>query len=159
MNFLCLQSLKCGSPPLTIKRCIEVGHTFMLADRYSKCFPIELSGGRIQTAEKSASNVDSSTVLMGCYGIGVTRLMQACVESRQVDGHYPAWPLEIAPYKVCIVTAKRGSKEAEKSAQLMPYLSHMLDTTELFRNEVLVTRWRRSLKAKILAIHQYSLMT
>ena len=47
---------------------------------------------------------------MGCYGIGISRLMQASVESRQVDGLYPDWPLEIAPYQVAIIPAKEGSK-------------------------------------------------
>ena len=135
---------KCGASidetKLDAKRCIELGHTFMLADRYTKCFPIKLSGGGGGGGgARTADGADSAaSILMGCYGIGVTRLMQACVEARHVDAHFPAWPVEIAPFKVCIVTAKRGSKEADKSGQLVPYLSNMLDTTSTFHNEVLV---------------------
>ena len=48
------------------KRAIECGHTFILGDRYTKQIPIP-----IQKEQK---------ILMACYGIGVSRLMQACVE-------------------------------------------------------------------------------
>lgn len=48
------------------KRAIECGHTFILGDRYTKQIPIPIQKDR--------------KVLMACYGIGVSRLMQACVE-------------------------------------------------------------------------------
>lgn len=71
------------------KRCIEIGHTFILNDRYTKQIPIEI--------EKTKSK---SNVLMGCYGIGVSRLVQACVESNNENLKFPNWPLDIAPFKI-----------------------------------------------------------
>lgn len=65
------QLVKCGKQADGTKlykpeRAIECGHTFVLGDRYTKQIPIKIS--------------KDSRVLMGCYGIGVSRLMQACVE-------------------------------------------------------------------------------
>lgn len=48
------------------KRAIECGHTFVLGERYTKQIPVKIGG--------------ITKILMGCYGIGVSRLMQACVE-------------------------------------------------------------------------------
>lgn len=106
------------------KKCIEIGHTFILGDRYTKFFPIDL--------DKKNTNV-----AMGCYGIGVSRLMQACVESSHVDKHYPNWPLEIAPFQIVIVPAKDGSKEEEKSQKLVKYFNEMFDNS-VFKDDVLV---------------------
>lgn len=83
-----------SDPP---KRCIECAHTFILGDRYTKQIPI-----------------DSKSVIMGCYGIGVSRLMQSCVEAHALDLKFPEWPVEIAPYHIAIIPAKSGSKEFEK---------------------------------------------
>ena len=106
------------------KKCIEIGHTFILGERYTKFFPIH-------------TKLDQ-TVKMGCYGIGVSRLMQACIESHNVDKIYPEWPLEIAPFQIGILPAKNGSKFEEKSKKLVPYLCEMLDSHPLFRDDVLV---------------------
>jgi prolyl-tRNA synthetase len=43
---------------------------------------------------------EKTNVLMGCYGIGVSRLMQATIECNQTENHYPNWPLEIAPFQI-----------------------------------------------------------
>ena len=127
LNKLC-ELLKCGNECRTSNKiiesqnCIEVGHTFILGDRYTKYFPIK----------------SGKDVVMGCYGIGVSRLMQACVESRQVDGRFPDWPLEIAPFKVMILPAKSGSKSEEKSRKMTNYLIEMLQGNYLFKDDVLV---------------------
>lgn len=68
--------VKCGSGGKTTrveekleeKRAIECGHTFVLNDRYTKHIPIKIGNHK--------------QVIMGCYGIGVSRLMQVCVEVR-----------------------------------------------------------------------------
>ena len=81
---------KCGQP-LKVRRAIEVGHVFKLGTKYTealKAFYVDESG-RPQPA------------VMGCYGIGVTRTMQAVIEqSNDKDGII--WPLSVAPYQVCI---------------------------------------------------------
>jgi prolyl-tRNA synthetase len=80
----------CGKP-LKIRRAIEVGHVFKLGTKYSKAL--------------NALFVDESSqqhpAIMGCYGIGVTRTLQAVIEqSNDKDGI--VWPISVAPYTVCI---------------------------------------------------------
>jgi len=82
--------VKCGKS-LKIRRAIEVGHVFKLGTKYS---------------EKLGANFLDETgvrnpAVMGCYGIGVTRTLQAVIEqSNDKDGI--VWPLNVAPYRVCI---------------------------------------------------------
>ncbi len=75
---------------------------------------------------------------MACYGLGVSRIIQACIESQHLDGQFPNFPPEIAPYQICIVTAKKGSKEEEKSGNLVKYLVNMLDKNGLYKDDILV---------------------
>ena len=110
---------------VSFKKCIEIGHTFILGDRYTKYFPIHL-----KKADES--------VIMACYGLGVSRIIQACIESQHLDGQFPNFPPEIAPYQICIVTAKKGSKEEEKSGNLVKYLVNMLDKNGLYKDDILV---------------------
>jgi len=82
--------VKCGKP-LKIRRAIEVGHVFKLGTKYSEKFNAEYldeSGAR-------------KLAVMGCYGIGVTRTLQAVIEQcNDKDGII--WPLSVAPYRVCV---------------------------------------------------------
>ncbi|MCC6822837.1 MAG: proline--tRNA ligase [Verrucomicrobia subdivision 3 bacterium] len=81
---------KCGKP-LKIRRAIEVGHVFKLGTKYSEALNatfLDEDGSR-------------KPCVMGCYGIGVTRTLQAIIEqSNDKDGI--VWPLAVAPYQVCI---------------------------------------------------------
>ncbi|MDB6027953.1 MAG: proline--tRNA ligase [Verrucomicrobiales bacterium] len=80
----------CGKP-LKIRRAIEVGHVFKLGTKYS----VALGANFSDEAQKSQPAV------MGCYGIGVTRTLQAIIEqSNDKDGII--WPLSVAPYQVCM---------------------------------------------------------
>ena len=82
--------LKCAKP-LKIRRAIEVGHVFKLGTKYSEKLNATFLD---ETGARKPS-------VMGCYGIGVTRTLQAVVEqSNDKDGII--WPLAIAPYTVCI---------------------------------------------------------
>ncbi len=81
---------KCGKP-LKIRRAIEVGHVFKLGTKYSEAFKAMYldESGKQQPA------------IMGCYGIGVTRTLQAVIEQcNDKDGII--WPISVAPYTVCI---------------------------------------------------------
>jgi len=81
---------KCGKS-LKIRRAIEVGHVFKLGTKYSEKF------NAVYLDEAGARNM----AVMGCYGIGVTRTLQAVVEQcNDKDGII--WPLSVAPYRVCI---------------------------------------------------------
>ncbi len=81
---------KCAKP-LKIQRAIEVGHVFKLGTKYSE----KLNAYFLDADGKSKPCV------MGCYGIGVTRTLQAVIEQcNDKDGI--VWPLAVAPYAVCI---------------------------------------------------------
>ncbi len=80
----------CGQP-LKIRRAIEVGHVFKLGTKYSDAL------GALFLDE----NGKQQPAIMGCYGIGVTRTLQAVVEQcNDKDGI--VWPVSVAPYAVCI---------------------------------------------------------
>jgi len=82
--------LNCGQA-LTIGRAIEVGHLFKLGTKYSKA----LNALFLDEAGKQQPAV------MGSYGIGIARTMQAVIEqSHDKDGI--VWPIAIAPYTVCL---------------------------------------------------------
>jgi prolyl-tRNA synthetase len=82
--------VKCGKS-LKIRRAIEVGHVFKLGTKYSDKFNalyLDEAGNR-------------KPCVMGCYGIGITRTLQAVIEQcNDKDGII--WPLSVAPYRVCI---------------------------------------------------------
>jgi len=82
--------VKCGKP-LNIRRAIEVGHVFKLGTKYS------------EKLNATFLDVDGSRKLsvMGCYGIGITRTLQAIIEQSN-DKEGIIWPLSVAPYQVCI---------------------------------------------------------
>jgi len=81
---------KCGKA-LKIRRAIEVGHVFKLGTKYS------------EKLNATYLDVDGSRkpLVMGCYGIGATRTLQAIIEQcNDKDGI--VWPMSTAPYQVCI---------------------------------------------------------
>jgi prolyl-tRNA synthetase len=81
---------KCGKS-LKIRRAIEVGHVFILGTKYSEKL------GASYLAEDGSRKL----CVMGCYGIGVTRTLQAVIEqSNDKDGI--VWPVSVAPFTVCI---------------------------------------------------------
>jgi prolyl-tRNA synthetase len=81
---------KCGKA-LKVRRAIEVGHVFKLGTKYSEALHALFldEGGKQQPA------------IMGCYGIGVTRTLQAVIEQSN-DANGIVWPIPVAPYTVCI---------------------------------------------------------
>lgn len=88
------------------KRGIEVGHIFQLGDKYTK----DMKVGVLDQTGKLI------TPLMGCYGIGVTRVVAAAVEQNH-DGNGIVWPKSIAPYDLyfaTIVKAPEFSKIADE---------------------------------------------
>ncbi|REK76694.1 proline--tRNA ligase [Paenibacillus paeoniae] len=83
---------RCAEGTLTFHRGIEVGHVFKLGTRYS-----EKLGARFL----NASGQEQSFV-MGCYGIGVSRILSAVVEQHH-DETGIIWPMSIAPYQVHLI--------------------------------------------------------
>jgi len=88
---------------------IELGHTFRLGTKYSQAFNLHFidKGGR------------KKFVSMGCYGIGLGRLMAAVAEiNNDKDGII--WPEEVAPYKVHLIQIEdKVKKEAEKLSKVL----------------------------------------
>ena len=81
---------KCGKP-MAIKRGIEVGQVFKLGTKYSAAF----------NATYKNDKLEEHIMIMGCYGVGVSRTLQAVIEqSHDKDGI--VWPASVAPYQVCI---------------------------------------------------------
>ena len=80
---------------LVAQRGIEVGHIFKLGDKYSKAMGFLIPD---ETQQRRP-------VIMGCYGIGVSRTVAACVEQRHDEAGI-IWPAPIAPYHVEIVLMK-----------------------------------------------------
>lgn len=79
------------SAALNIRRAIEVGHVFKLGTKYSEALE----------AFFVAEDGSKKPAIMGCYGIGITRTMQAIIEqSNDKDGII--WPMSVAPFQVCI---------------------------------------------------------
>ncbi len=80
----------CGKP-LVIKRGIEVGHVFKLGTKYTDAFK----------AVYKTDELKEQVMVMGCYGIGVSRTVQAVIEqSHDKDGI--VWPAAVAPFQVVI---------------------------------------------------------
>src|ERR1700733_12079431 len=81
-----------GKGVLKIARGIEVGHIFQLGDKYSR--PMKAA-----VLDEAGREV---TLLMGCYGIGVTRIVAAAIEQNH-DERGIIWPAPIAPFQVILV--------------------------------------------------------
>jgi prolyl-tRNA synthetase len=80
---------------LAIKRGIEVGQVFYLGDKYSKALNAYITN---QSGERIYAQ-------MGCYGIGLSRLIGAIIEANH-DEKGIIWPQEVAPFKVSLVNLK-----------------------------------------------------
>ena len=81
---------KCGKP-MELKRGIEVGQVFKLGTKYTDAFKAVYKNDQLK----------ENVMIMGCYGVGVTRTMQAVVEqSHDKDGII--WPVSVAPFQVVI---------------------------------------------------------
>jgi prolyl-tRNA synthetase len=77
---------------LVHKKGIEVGHIFKLGDKYSKSMNLSIAD-----AESKMCNIE-----MGCYGIGVSRIIAAAIEQNHDDKGI-VWPATIAPFKIVII--------------------------------------------------------
>ena len=81
---------KCGKP-LAIKRGIEVGHVFKLGTKYTEAFK----------ATYKTDDLKEQTMVMGCYGIGIGRTVQAVIEQcHDKDGI--VWPAAVSPFQVVV---------------------------------------------------------
>lgn len=97
----------CGKGQLFIKRGIEVGHIFQLGTKYSEAM----------NATVLSENGKSIPLAMGCYGLGVSRVVAAAIE-QNYDDRGIIWPEAIAPFQIALVPLKiEKSPEVREAAE------------------------------------------
>ncbi len=97
-----------GSGPLEVVTTMEIGHIFKLGTRYTTqldAFYLDEKGER-------------QPIMMGCYGIGVNRILAAAIEEHH-DEKGIMWPKSIAPFHVEIVTVNEAAADVREAAQRM----------------------------------------
>jgi prolyl-tRNA synthetase len=99
-----------GKSKLAIQRGIEVGHVFYLGTKYSEALKATFLN---ETGKPSLME-------MGCYGIGVTRIVGAAIEQNH-NSKGILWPRSIAPFEVVICAVGWGKSEAVRNAALSIY--------------------------------------
>ncbi|MDD5606361.1 MAG: His/Gly/Thr/Pro-type tRNA ligase C-terminal domain-containing protein [Candidatus Pacebacteria bacterium] len=97
------QCPKCKNKKLTVKKAIEVGNIFKLYDKYTKPFNFKIS---------------DKYVFMGCYGLGISRLMGAIVEICH-DEKGIIWPEQISPFNIHLISIGKVKKQADKLYQVL----------------------------------------
>lgn len=104
----------CGFGNLVIKRGIEVGHIFQLGDKYSQA----LKAGVLNEDGKH------QIMTMGCYGVGVSRIVAAAIEQNH-DESGIIWPNAIAPFQVVLIPMNmhKSVRIAEATEQLYQQLT------------------------------------
>ncbi|XP_011762634.2 probable proline--tRNA ligase, mitochondrial isoform X3 [Macaca nemestrina] len=113
--------------PLTETKGIEVGHTFYLGTKYSSIFNAQFTNiyGKPSLAE------------MGCYGLGVTRILAAAIEVLSTEDCV-RWPSLLAPYQACLIPPKKGSKEEAASELIGQLCDHITEAVPQLHGEVLL---------------------
>lgn len=103
-----------GHGVLQIKRGIEVGHIFQLGQKYSEALGCTVLGEQGKP----------ETVYMGCYGIGVTRVVASAIE-QNFDDKGILWPAAIAPFEIAIVpmNAHKSPRSVEAAEALYAELT------------------------------------
>ena len=95
-----------GKGKLIIKRGIEVGHIFQLGQKYSEKMSVSIK-------DSSGRGIDS---FMGCYGIGVSRIVAAAIEQNHDDKGI-IWPYAIAPFHVNVICLDPKKEEVLKECE------------------------------------------
>ena len=93
-----------GHGPLKRAKTIEVGNIFLLKDKFSKAFNLRFKD------KKGAKKY----VVMGCYGIGISRVMGAIVEVHN-DERGIVWPLSVSPFDAYLIVLGDAKEHAEKT--------------------------------------------
>ncbi len=95
----------CGAP-LTMENAIEIGHVFKLGTKYTDAL----------NAKYLDENGALQTIIMGCYGIGVSRIVAGLAETSHDDSGI-IWPVALAPYEVCVCPVKANDPVAMDAAE------------------------------------------
>ena len=95
----------CGRHSLKVRRGIEVGNIFQLGKRYTEAMGMTFD----------AENGERRNPIMGCYGIGVGRLIASVCEAHH-DDYGPIWPITIAPWQVQICALRIDNEDVKNAA-------------------------------------------
>lgn len=98
----------CGKHSITIKNGIEVGNIFQLGTRYTEAMGMQYD----------AADGSRQYPIMGCYGIGVGRLMASVCEAKH-DDYGPIWPMAIAPWQVHICALRADDPQVKDKAETL----------------------------------------
>ena len=113
-----------GQGMLRIARGIEVGHVFQLGQKYSAALKAEVLGEDGQPA----------TVTMGCYGIGVSRVVAAAIEQNH-DERGIRWPAAMAPFQVAVLPIGASRSTAVREATEALYQELRADGIEVLLDD------------------------
>ena len=102
-----------GGGTLQSAKAIELGHVFKLGNKYSKAM----------NASVLDSNGKSQIVEMGCYGIGVSRIMASVVDASR-DERGPIWPKEVAPFAVHLLLLEKEEAVIQAAESLYQELQN-----------------------------------
>ena len=98
----------CGKHALRVRRGIEVGNIFQLGKRYTEAMGMTYD---TETGERR-------NPIMGCYGIGVGRLIASICEEHH-DDYGPIWPISIAPWQVEICALRANDEQVKAAADML----------------------------------------
>jgi len=98
----------CKKPAIKLTRGIEVGNIFQLGQKYTKAMDMTYAD----------INGELKNPIMGCYGIGVGRLIGSICEAKH-DEHGPIWPITVAPWKVHICAVRSDVEEVRNTAEAL----------------------------------------
>eukprot|EP01132_Coremiostelium_polycephalum_P000872 gene872-1091_t len=134
----CIQEKCNGTSTLTSRKGIEVGHIFYLGTKYS-----ETLSARVKNQESKLVPLE-----MGCYGIGVSRLLATIIESKRDDDGL-VWPKEIAPYQLILVP-KATEKKPEPLSDALKLYEEIIESIPSLKGKIVVDdRLKLSLGAKL----------
>lgn len=115
---------ECNNNDLIQKQAIEVGNIFKLQTKYSEAFDLNFMN------EKG----ENQLVIMGCYGIGISRLMGTLVEVFAKDESKMNWPAEISPFDIHLIALNTDSQEVLQKAEELYHNLQKQGRSVLFDN-------------------------
>ncbi|KAG6795174.1 proline--tRNA ligase, mitochondrial isoform X1 [Apis mellifera caucasica] len=121
------------------KSAAEVGHTFLLNTKYT--IPLEV---------KIKINNESIPLVMGCFGLGLSRIFTVMTELLSTKEEL-RWPKNLAPYTVCLIPPKAGSKEENKSQYVKEVMEilNQLNIDTILDDRTNLTIGKRFMHARI----------
>lgn len=98
----------CGGSTLSISKGVEVGNIFQLGTKYTESMNMQYTD----------QQGESHFPIMGCYGVGVGRLVASVCEAKH-DQYGPIWPVSIAPWQVQLCALRVGDEKVRETADLV----------------------------------------